>query len=212
MYLHKITADQLDSSQTDEIIQLLVLALEKGSGLSQICNANGKELRRRLSFLFQSGLSLQTTANQPVLCVTQDNQVVGVAVIQEPGIYFPLWSQIKWLLRVSLGVSPIVAWNLLKNMSILKRYHPLNPHYYLLFLGVHPDFQGKGIARTLLDALHTLSDTHFQSTGVYLETANPNNVGFYRHFGYHIETQVNINNVTTFIMFRPKNLNKTDCF
>lgn len=203
MHLHKITADQLDSFQIDEIIQLLVLALENGSGLSRICNANGEELRRRLRFLFQSGLSLQTTAKQPVLCVTKDAQVVGVAVIQEPGISFPLWAQIKWLVGVSLGVSPIVAWNLLQSMRILKQYHPLDPHYYLLFLGVHPDFQGRGFARTLLDELHALSDAHPLSTGVYLETANPKNVGFYGHFGYHIKTQVKINDVKTFIMFRP---------
>lgn len=212
MYLHKITADQLDSSQTDEIIELLVLALEHGSGLSQICHADGEELRRRLRFLFQSGLSLQTTAKQPVLCVSKDNQVVGVAVIQEPGISFSLWAQIKWLAGVSCGVSPSVAWNLLQSMRILKQYHPLDPHYYLLFLGVHPDFQGKGFARTLLDAVHALSDAHPLSTGVYLETANSKNLSFYEHFRYRLKTQVEINNITTFIMFRPNNLNKIGYF
>ena len=116
-------------------------AAENGSGLSQICNAQGEELRRRLRFLFRAGYTLQAAANQPLLRVTKDAQVAGVAVIQEPESCFPLWTQIQWLLQVSVGVSPFVAWRLWQNMRILERHHPPEPHSYLVFLGVHPHSQ-----------------------------------------------------------------------
>lgn len=199
----QVEADQLEACQVDEIAQLLALAFENGSGLSQICNAQGEELRRRLRFLFRAGYTLQSAANQPLLRVTKDAQVAGVAVIQEPESYFPLWTQIQWLLQVSVGVSPLVAWRLWQNMRILERHHPPEPHYYLVFLGVHPHFQGKGYARALLDALHARSESHPLSRGVYLETANPRNVPFYQYFGYELKTQVNIKGVDNFILFRP---------
>ena len=44
-------AHKLDASQVDEIAQLLAIAFENDSGLSQICNAEGKELNRRLHFM-----------------------------------------------------------------------------------------------------------------------------------------------------------------
>ena len=204
--LHQAKAHQLDTSQIDEIVQLLAVTLEQGSGLSQICNAKGRELRRRLSFLFQTLLTMPGDGNQQVLSVTKDNQLIGVAVIQEPDSEFPLWTQIRGLLQVSLNVSPRVAWQLWQNVKILEPYHPPKPHYYLLFLGVHPKFQKQGYARILLDALHSLSEAHLRSTGVYLETVNPQNVPLYQHFGYQLIDQVNIKGMTTFSLFRPNSL------
>jgi ribosomal protein S18 acetylase RimI-like enzyme len=72
-----------------------------------------------------------------------------------------------------------------------------------MLLGVHPNFQRKGYARALLEVLHARSEAHPTSIGVYLETANPQNVALYKYFGYHLKAQVNINGVENFIMFRP---------
>jgi ribosomal protein S18 acetylase RimI-like enzyme len=72
-----------------------------------------------------------------------------------------------------------------------------------MLLGIHPNFQRKGYARALLEALHARSEAHPTSIGVYLETANPKNVGLYKYFGYHLTARVNINGVENFIMFRP---------
>ncbi len=200
---HQAHAHKLETSQVDEIAQLLVGAFENGSGLSQICHAEGEELQRRLRFLFRAGLAMQATANQVVLSVTQDERVVGVAVMQEPESHFPLWAQIRWLLQMSFGISPVVAWHLWQSLRILERHHPPEPHYYLMLLGVHPNFQRKGYARALLEVLHARSEAHPTSIGVYLETANPQNVALYKYFGYHLKAQVNINGVENFIMFRP---------
>lgn len=192
-----------DAIQTDNIAQLLALAFENGSGLSQICKAKDQELRLRLQFLFRASIAMQVATNQPILAVIKDAQVIGVAVFQEPESYFPLWEKIRWLLQVILGVSPLVAWRIWDNLRILEQYHPPEPHYYLSLLGIHPLFHGKGYARPLLDALHSRSKTHPLSTGVYLETANPINVPLYEHFDYQITEKLKINGIETFIMFRP---------
>ncbi len=194
---------RLLTSQVDEIAQLLTLTFEKDSGISQICNAEGEELHRRLRFLFRTVLTIQATANQRMLSVAHDERVIGVAVIQEPESYFPVWAQIQGLLQVSLGISPVVAWHIWQNLRILEQYHPPEPHYYLLYLGVHPTFQGRGYARTLLDSLHAFSEAHPISKGVYLETVKPQNVTLYEYFGYHLKAQVNIKGMESFIMFRP---------
>lgn len=200
---HQVHAHKLDPSQVDELAQLLALAFEKGSGVSKICNAEGKELQRRLHFLFRTGLTVQAAANQPVLSITKDEQIIGIAVIQEPASSFSILAQIRWFLAISLGISPLVTWQLWQNLRILERHHPPQPHYYLRLLGVHPSFQGKGYARILLDTLHAHSAADSRSTGVYLETANSQNIAFYKYFGYHLQAVVNIDGVENFIMFRP---------
>lgn len=203
MHLPKVNTHLLDASQIEQIAQLLALAFENGSGLSQICNAEGDELGRRLRFLFRTGLAQQATAKQQVLSITQGDRITGAAVIQEPEGYRSLSEKIWGLLQISLGISPVVAWNLWQNLRILEQHHPPQPHYYLMLLGVHPDFIGRGYARALLEALHARSKAHPLSIGVYLETANPKNIDFYRYFGYQLKTQVKIKGIETFIMFRP---------
>lgn len=200
---YKANSHKLDDYQIDEIAQLLAIAFENGSGLSQICNARGQELNRRLYVLFRIVLAIQAAANRSVLSVRQDAHVVGVAVIQEPENRVPLRVQICGFLQVNLRISPAVAWQLWQSIRILERYHPPEPYHYLMFLGVHPEFQRQGYARTLLDALHAGSEAHPRSTGVYLETANPKNVEFYQYLGYHLLAQVAIRGVKNYIMFRP---------
>jgi ribosomal protein S18 acetylase RimI-like enzyme len=60
------------------------------------------------------------------------------------------------------------------------------PHYHLGVLAVHPDRQGKGVGRVLLDALHRLSASDPASTGVSLNTEKTTNVELYRHVGYRV--------------------------
>jgi hypothetical protein len=69
---HKVNTHNLDASQIDEIAQLLALAFQKGSGLSQICNAEGEELHHRLRFLFQIVLATPAATNQLVLSIKKD--------------------------------------------------------------------------------------------------------------------------------------------
>lgn len=60
-------------------------------------------------------------------------------------------------------------------------------HMYLFVLGVHPDYQGKGIAGKLL---HPVLD-YISSKGLdcYLTTQNEKNVSMYEHFGFEILSQ-----------------------
>lgn len=51
--LDNIKTHQLETSQLDEIAELLALAFEKGSGLSQICNATGEELHATILLRLQ---------------------------------------------------------------------------------------------------------------------------------------------------------------
>lgn len=205
MYSTKFDVVKPNNQEGERIIQLLVCAFENGSGISQICQAEGEgeELRRRLYLVFQMAIAMQAAAKQPILTVMKDAQIVGVAIFAEPESIFPLSLKVYSFIQISFGASPAVAWRIWKNNIILKKYHPPEPHYYLTLLGVHPNFQKRGIARALLDELHSRSDAHPLSTGIYLETANSRNVSLYQHFGYHLMTQLDINGLETFLMFRP---------
>lgn len=61
---------------------------------------------------------------------------------------------------------------------------PPAPHYYLGVIGVDPLLHGRGLGARLLKSFCDLSAGDPLSSGVYLETAAPSNVGFYQHAGF----------------------------
>jgi GNAT superfamily N-acetyltransferase len=60
------------------------------------------------------------------------------------------------------------------------------PHLHLDMLGVRAQYQGRGIARRLLDRVHAFSRERADSRGVTLTTEYPGNLTMYGHFGYRL--------------------------
>jgi GNAT superfamily N-acetyltransferase len=61
-------------------------------------------------------------------------------------------------------------------------------HWYAMVLGVDPSFQGKGYGSALLAPI--LDDAKTANIPVYLETAQPKNVSFYKHMGFELTREV----------------------
>lgn len=110
------------------------------------------------------------------------SEVVGASIAFEPGRWpipdtSALW-EIGWL----AVAGPLSAWRGLRDDRALRAHHVTHPHMYLWFLGVRPDWHGRGAGRALLAELHADSDRAALPT--YLETGTPANVGFYERDGY----------------------------
>lgn len=68
-----------------------------------------------------------------------------------------------------------------------EKFHKLDmtePHWYTMVLGVDPAFQGKGHGRALLEPV--LERSRADKIPVYLETAQPANVSFYKNMGFDV--------------------------
>lgn len=68
--------------------------------------------------------------------------------------------------------------------ALADRHVPQAPHYYLGVLAVDPAGQGRGHGRALVDAFAALAAADPAATGVYLETASPRSLAFYRAIGF----------------------------
>jgi len=87
---------------------------------------------------------------------------------------------------------------------IWQRFVLERPHYHLNMIGVRRSFQGQGVARLLLDALHEQSASAADSCGVSLSTEVPINVRLYEHFGYEVTGYARVSSdLETWSFFRP---------
>lgn len=60
--------------------------------------------------------------------------------------------------------------------------HPTDPHWYLPFIGVTPECQGRGYGTALLDA--TVRTCDREGLPAYLEATSPANIALYRRHGF----------------------------
>ncbi len=88
-------------------------------------------------------------------------------------------------------------------ISIHKRYASF-PHLYAWYIGVNPDFQGKGYGRTLTKAMLARADS--EQLPCYLETHTEENAALWDHYGFRVicETVIPNTEVRNWAMLRDK--------
>ena len=64
------------------------------------------------------------------------------------------------------------------------RYHPSEPHWYLLIMGVDPHQEGKGFGSALLQ--YALIQIDRDSKLAYLESSNRRNIPLYERYGFEL--------------------------
>jgi ribosomal protein S18 acetylase RimI-like enzyme len=72
--------------------------------------------------------------------------------------------------------------------SKIKSFYPKHPIFYLWFIGVNTTRQHKGIGSALLTEL--IKESVLKQRPIYLETSMPENVGFYKKFGFDVYNEL----------------------
>jgi ribosomal protein S18 acetylase RimI-like enzyme len=167
-------------------------------GVSQV------PLEESLNELFLFSCEVRLLLDWPLLGVWGKNdRLVGVAGVTLPGdAQWPKALQdVYENLKVKIGsqaVSRLEAYSQLADTN-----RPAESHYQLGMIGVDPNYQGKGYGGHLLDTLSAMSESHSESTGVWLDTENPRNVPYYQRFGYKVKAHSTLDGIDIWGMFRP---------
>ena len=115
--------------------------------------------------------------------VERDGRIAGVLSTMDPDQWPP--PHLRLLAAQALGptlAGPAVVWRSLKADSVMQGAHPVEPHFFIWMLGVAPQHQRSGVGRALLTTgLERADDLGIHA---YLETANPENLPYYRSFGF----------------------------
>lgn len=120
----------------------------------------------------------------------------GVGLWFAPGVKPTMWAALRagyisprWFFAQPLGDTR----RMMRVLSWFESFHPKllpDPHWYLMALGVDPEFHGRGFGSELVRAGMERADR--DGVAVYLETETDENVGYYEHLGFDVlETAVN---------------------
>jgi GNAT superfamily N-acetyltransferase len=93
----------------------------------------------------------------------------GVCVWEPPGAWKPAVREQPSLLPAMLRVFGRNLPRLLGTLNVVERNHPTEPHFYLAFVGVDPESQGRGIGSILMHPIVQRCDA--EGIPAYLEAA-----------------------------------------
>ncbi|WP_409344575.1 GNAT family N-acetyltransferase [Paenibacillus sp. MBLB4367] len=162
------------------------------------------QTRQFFSFLFDKSLILK----ESLIGATENGVLCGAASIELPtstaGAGVLLNPLFLYRAMRLFGSIPIRSFTMLNRyMQLTVSVRPKVPHHYLVFLGVAPERQGKGLGSMLLHEIHEMADRDPSSAGIGLDTENPENVRLYERFGYRVVAGKRLGGIMVYGMFRP---------
>ena len=74
--------------------------------------------------------------------------------------------------------------------ELMKAQHPEEPHWYLAVIGSDPSVRGGGFGQALMESGLLRCDADYAPA--YLESSNPENIGYYERFGFRVTGEIQL--------------------
>jgi ribosomal protein S18 acetylase RimI-like enzyme len=175
------------AEDTPRLADALARAFQDDPGWSHLL-PDPSDRTRRLRLFFETELSGIALA-QGLVWTTEE--VVGAAVWAPPeGWRVPITATIREtppMVRVFGRHLPLA----LRSRLRMEGRHPRKPpHWYLAFMGVAPEWQGRGLGTALMQPALEILDA--AGTPAYLESSTPRSRALYQRNGFEVTGEFNL--------------------
>lgn len=121
-------------------------------------------------------------------CWTTD-RFAGAATWAPPGWKMGPLAQLR-LMPGTVRLAGRDSGRMVRMLNAFDRVHPKEPHWYLPFIGVAPEWQGRGFGSALLRPVLERCDA--ERVPAYLESTSPRNRALYERHGFEVTGQIDI--------------------
>ena len=192
--------ERLTRKEKNEAVEVLTSAFHDYPVMRFVLKTKGEEYATQLKALMEFYCEARLAKDRPVIGIRNEDALVAVALVDETSL--KPWAEMQSeLIRLKsiIGEGAYSRLELYEKMS--SRGEPATPHHFLGMIAVRPEYQGKGYARVLMDAVEQISVADSHSSGVCLSTEDPENVRLYEHFGYQVIAEIDIEELHSWCMF-----------
>lgn len=175
----------LVESQVEQAAELLARAFQYAPDMKFLIGENARMLNKATSRFYQAVLrvgllygEVYTTASMEGVAVWVNPEYSNftLGILMRTGLLGAL---------VSLGIRPMLRFiNSASYVQKLQEQVISEPRWVLVYIGVEPDLQGKGIGGILIQPILDRADT--EGVPCYVESADERNHSFYKRHGFKI--------------------------
>jgi GNAT superfamily N-acetyltransferase len=147
---------------------------------------------------FRIGLSVM---RGPKHVAMDGSRLVGlIHWVDSPACHYRWHEKLRLAPAMSRGFGVGASWRLGSWLATWAALEPKEPHCHLGPVGVSPDAQRRRIGHRLMERYCEGIDR--RSMAGYLETDRPENVEFYRRFGFMMHEEADVLGVRNYFMWR----------
>jgi ribosomal protein S18 acetylase RimI-like enzyme len=138
----------------------------------------------------------------PIYGAFEQDGPLGALIAFEEGRFPPPPQSMLLEAPGMLAAGPATTIRALRGQAALEAGHPEEPHAFVSMLGVDPASQRQGAGRALLGRV--LAEADEREVPVYLDTAKPDNLPYYRSFGFELTGEGDLpRGATIWYLLRP---------
>lgn len=193
----------LDRSQKDAALNILCAAFYDYPVpryvIGEASDYDGK-LRALIDFFVEGRL----TRNVPLIGLYDSNDLLGVAVVSPPQEVPPPPELEVCLAQAERRLGREAMARFERYEKACEATDPGKVAHYLGMIGVHPDVQGRGLGRQVIDAVKARARSDPISTGVTLNTELASNLPFYEKMGFIKGAETDLGSLHTWSFYWPR--------
>ncbi|MFE3092402.1 GNAT family N-acetyltransferase [Streptomyces sp. NPDC059248] len=176
--------------------EVLAAAFAEESTARWICRGSDAVRGRWFAALLRTQATV--AGGRRLLVTDPDGRAVGAAVLTPPSGRPPVGARVTWTARTLAHCGGRALTRTLRYLAVTERSAPPDA-WTLEFIGVRPEYAGKGAGRRLLEELPASAPA---PGGIFLTTSDTANVGLYESFGFTVTGRLRIGPLETVAMWR----------
>lgn len=196
--------ESLTEADRDQVVGVLCAAFRDYPFMRYVLkDVSGSVYEEQLAAMIGFFADARFMRGNPVLGIRAEGELVAVELVNTPDAidWPPELHAVFDELRGALGAD---AWARLDAFErATNSFAPSVPHHFVGMVGTLPGHQSMGYGTALLREVESMARSHPDSIGVSLTTETARNVAYYRHLGYEVIGEADVEEVhTTYMLLR----------
>jgi ribosomal protein S18 acetylase RimI-like enzyme len=198
-WLDQLEIGAIGEAETEEVLDVVARGM-RDNPVNVAAFGEDPEARRRRFRRLAAAMFSVSDLSHTLVARREDGLVVGVCGMLPPGDCRPGLGQQLRMLPALLSIGPRTAGRVTRWMGAWQRHDPEERHWHLGPLAVDAHLQGEGVGSRMMQVFCARMDAAGEDA--YLETDKPENVRFYKRFGFEVIGEQKVFGVTNYFMLR----------
>jgi ribosomal protein S18 acetylase RimI-like enzyme len=158
----------------------------------------------RLRSAIREEINTYYDASQPLIGLFEGERLLAVTSLSLPDMAFGSGKLWHWRLKMLLTAGYFGTKQMIVKEEKVREKMPAKNYHMMSLIGVHPDYQDKGLGHVLMRAVLGLLSEDKSSEGVGMLVTLPKCMSFFVDGGFELVEEISVGNIKGQVMFCPR--------